>query len=89
LAAGQQEQAEKTAEGVEQFHVFRGMVRVAEQLRSKNEGTHIAMIELPPYGPSVLAAIPLCHHGRLRDSKDWLITRPAEIRVISGQGYHR
>ncbi len=59
--------------------------RLAEQVRSADEETNIAMIELPPYGPSVLATIPFCHHGRLNESKEWLITTPAEVRITNGR----
>jgi thiol-disulfide isomerase/thioredoxin len=59
--------------------------RLAEQLVSAKEDTHIALIEIPPYGPVGLSDNQLCCPGRLNDSKEWIITTPAEVRVMNGQ----
>jgi hypothetical protein len=59
--------------------------RLAEELISANEDTHIALIEIPPYGPAMLSTNQLCRLGRLNDSKEWIITTPAEVRVTNGR----
>ena len=62
-----------------------GYKRLAERLLSAKEDMHIALIEIPPYGPTVLSVNQLCCLGRLNDSKEWIITTPAEVRVMNGQ----
>jgi thiol-disulfide isomerase/thioredoxin len=59
--------------------------RLAEELISAKEDTHIALIEIPPYGPAVLSIQSTCRLGRLNDSKEWIITTPAEVRITNGQ----
>jgi len=59
--------------------------RRAKELKMANDETIIALIEMPPYGPAILSDNPLFHHGRLSDSKEWLIMTPAEVRLIDGQ----
>jgi thiol-disulfide isomerase/thioredoxin len=59
--------------------------RLAEEPTTVNEETKIMLIEIPPYGPSVFSANPVFYHGRLSESKEWLITTPAEVRIKNGQ----
>lgn len=58
---------------------------LADQLRSTNDDTHIALVEIPPYGAALSSDKPFYFHGRLSDSKEWLIKTPAEVRVVNGQ----
>jgi len=62
-----------------------GYERLAEQLQSAKEYTHIALIEIPPYGPEVLPINSLCRPGRLNDGKEWFITTPTEVRITNRQ----
>lgn len=58
---------------------------LAEQLREGHEETQVALIEVPPYGPSGLSTHSLCRLGRLSGDKEWLIVTPVEVQMVNGQ----
>lgn len=58
--------------------------RLAEQLQRRGDGTKIAWIEVPPYGPEDGLSAGLCRRGRLSERKEWIMATPAEVRMRDG-----
>lgn len=45
----------------------------------------VALIEVPPYGTSEAVHIRYCTLGKLSDSKTWIVTTPAETKIVNGR----
>jgi len=52
---------------------------MAGDLAGNNDFLQIALIEVPPYGPSLANNLPNCAIGKLPDTKEWFITTPATV----------
>lgn len=56
----------------------------AAQLQAE-DGTQIALIEIPPYGDTWAAALPHLVHGRLSEEREWFVQTPVEITLEAGR----
>lgn len=44
----------------------------------------VALVEVPPFGPSDNLPLSRAHRARLRDTKDWFVQTPTEILLADG-----
>ena len=58
--------------------------QIARELAGNEDFLRIALIEVPPYGPTLLTPGSPCIPGRLTDKKQWFITTPAVILLENG-----
>ena len=61
---------------------------MARDLADNADFLQIALIEMPPYGPTLAAADSPCTLGRLADSKEWFVTTPAVALLSDGNVNH-
>lgn len=45
---------------------------------------NVALVEVPPFGPRENLPLSRAHRARLRDTKDWFVQTPTEIRLNDG-----
>ena len=57
-------------------------VPLYEDVAMQAEGTHVALVEVPPYGDA--AAESPCKLGRLKNDREWFVQTPVEIQLIDG-----
>ena len=56
--------------------------KIAANLSGNDDFPQIAIIDVPPYGPSLQTS---CSIGRLPEVKEWFITTPAMVLLKSGK----
>ena len=58
--------------------------QMARDLAGNGDFLRIALIEMPPYGPPVVASGSPCTLGRLANTKEWFVTTPAVALLTDG-----
>ncbi|MHC4529291.1 MAG: hypothetical protein ACYS29_15555, partial [Planctomycetota bacterium] len=67
------------AEAVPQYE------QMARDLADNRDFLRIALIEVPPYGPSLVNADSPCTSGKLAEAKEWFVTTPAVVVLENGR----
>jgi hypothetical protein len=59
--------------------------QMARDMEGNEDVLRIALVEVPPYGQSLVSRDSPCVLGRLTDVKEWFVTTPAIVLLTNGQ----
>jgi hypothetical protein len=61
-------------------------VELGREFRKEGNASHVGLIELPPFGdPGTKKPTRFCHDGILKDTTQYFIRAPMEVRLVDGK----